>query len=126
MKKLLEKKVNLLLHIANIDGKYDDSEKKVLAELLTENGVTMDFVNSVRQSQVDLSEVNKLPKKEELFFWIMTMIKADGSLHNDEITFAKVIAIRLGFDPSAVDHFTKLNLTDRNQFVSDLRSFRRA
>ena len=124
MNKLLEKRINLLLHVANIDGKYDESEKRVLLDLLAENGLAPEFVNRAAQSRLDLSDVHELPKKEELLFWIMTMIKADGHLHQDEIAFAKVIAIKLGFQPSAVDHFAKASTTDRTQFISDLRSFR--
>jgi hypothetical protein len=39
MTEVVRKKMNLLIHLAQIDGQFDESEKKVLESLLTEAGI---------------------------------------------------------------------------------------
>lgn len=39
MEEVIHKKLNLLVHLAKIDGKFDDTEKEVLESLLQQAGI---------------------------------------------------------------------------------------
>jgi uncharacterized tellurite resistance protein B-like protein len=106
MNKVLSRKINLLLHLANIDGKFHASEKELLLSILKEKGLDESFLEEHKQTTPDLETLHELPDKTELFYWILKMIAADGEIHADEIKEAKNLAVKLGFSADAVDYFS--------------------
>ncbi|NOS92618.1 MAG: TerB family tellurite resistance protein [Cyclobacteriaceae bacterium] len=123
MNKVLSRKINLLLHLANIDGKFDASEKELLLSILKEKGLDESFLEEHNQPTPDLETLHELPDKTELFYWILKMIKADGELHADEMKEAKNLAVKLGFSTDAVDYFSHISINPLAQFRSDVLRF---
>ena len=123
MNKILSRKINLLLHLANIDGKFDASEKELLLSILKEKGLDESFLEEHNQPTPDLETLHELPDKTELFYWILKMIKADGELHAEEMKEAKNLAVKLGFSTDAVDYFSHISINPLAQFRSDVLRF---
>jgi hypothetical protein len=98
---ITKKKLNLLVHLAKIDGRYDASEKKVLQEMLAENGIS--GFDEHRASLVLPSEFQDELKREEILYWTIKMITADNIVHSDELAYSKALAINLGFKPALID-----------------------
>src|SRR5688500_7330498 len=111
MDKLLSKKINLLIHLAHIDGKFDSSEKLLLRSILEENGFEEEYLEVHKQHNVDLGDLIRMPGKEELLYWTLKLIHADGHLHLAELAYARVVAKHLGFNEEFIDHFTTLPAT---------------
>lgn len=123
MNKVLSRKINLLLHIANIDGKFHASEKELLISILKEKGLDESFLEEHNQQSPDLETLHELPDKTELFYWILKMIKADGEIHSAEMKEAKNLATKLGFSTEAVDYFSHAPMPDLSKFRTENLKF---
>ncbi|MCE2997117.1 MAG: hypothetical protein ACK5RG_02640 [Cyclobacteriaceae bacterium] len=123
MNKVLSRKINLLLHLANIDGKFHASEKELLLSILKEKGLDESFLEEHKQTTPDLETLHELPDKTELFYWILKMIAADGEIHADEIKEAKNLAVKLGFSADAVDYFSHAPIPELSKFRTEILRF---
>ena len=123
MNKVLSRKINLLLHLANIDGKFHTSEKELLISILKEKGLDESFLEEHKQQTPDLETLHELPDKTELFYWILKMIAADGEIHSDEIKEAKNLAVKLGFSTEAVDYFSLSLIPELSKFRTEILRF---
>ena len=105
MDKLLAKKINLLVHLAQVDGKFHDSEQKLLHTILKEKGFEG---KAPLESQADMSvaeQIKEVPEKTELLYWAIRMMKADDVIHPEELAYCKTLAAKLKFTAEVVDHF---------------------
>jgi tellurite resistance protein len=105
MKEVVRKKLNLLVHLAKIDGQFDQSEKEVLAALLEEAGLSAQELEQY-EAPVNLNDFSSSPSKADVLYWALRMIKADGIIHADEAAYCKALAIKLNYKQEVVDHFT--------------------
>jgi uncharacterized membrane protein YebE (DUF533 family) len=123
MNTLLQKKINLLIHLAKADGHLDESEKKLILEILGETGehAQVDW----NQSSTNSMEVaTQIYDKEKLLHWALRLIKIDGILHVDEIAYCKALAIKLKFKPELIDHFSNEDLPEFEQFAISASHFK--
>ncbi len=123
MNRLLLKKINLLLHLAKVDGKFDHSEKQLLVNVLKESGLDGSFLESHEAETVKLDTLAEIPDKSELFYWVMKMIKADNILHADEIAYAKTVALKLNLKPEVVDYYSQNEVPDLPSFTQTIKQF---
>ena len=107
-----------MVHLASIDGKVDTAEKEVLLQLLKEYGI--DDFNWAENTHVDLNDFKNAPSKAELLFLALRIVRADGIIHPDEVAYCKSLAIKLNFDLSLVDHYTKADLPDLIKFTEEI------
>ena len=105
MKEVVRKKLNLLVHLAKIDGQFDQSEKEVLAALLDEAGLTAQELEQY-EVPVNLNDFKNSPARADILYWALRIIKADGIIHADEAAYCKALAIKLNYQQEIVDHFT--------------------
>lgn len=124
MNRLLVKKINLLLHLAKVDGRFDHSEKQLLVTVLRESGLDGSFLASHQEGPVELDTLSEIPDKAELFYWVLKMIKADNFLHADELAFAKTVALKLNLKPEAVDHYARNEVPDLVEFGKAVQQYR--
>jgi uncharacterized membrane protein YebE (DUF533 family) len=118
MDSFLKKKLNLLVHLAKIDGKLDKTERQMLLKLLEQNGVT-DF-DWTENGQVNLDDFANTSAKTELLYLALRIIRADGIIHPAETAYCKELAIKLDFDPEVVDHYSTENLPGLSQFIHEI------
>ena len=116
MNELARKKLNLLVHLANLDGSFENTEREVLLSMLKDMGEE----HTQYPEQVDPVDLNDFsdPKirRHELLYWAMRLIKADGIIHPDEAAYCKALAVRLNFKPEVVDYFCSHELGNRLEF----------
>jgi uncharacterized tellurite resistance protein B-like protein len=124
MDKLLNKKINLLLHLALVDGKFQKAEKSVLKSILKENGLEEVYLELHNHQNVQLSDFKGISDKEELLFWILRLIHADGRLHMAEIAYSRVIAKQLGFNEELINHFVGAVPQTLRDFQKEAEPFR--
>jgi uncharacterized tellurite resistance protein B-like protein len=122
MEKTLVKKINLLMHLAKIDGKYVHAERELLLSILRHRGLDEAYLDQHKTETVDLETVGSLPGRTELFYWILKMIKADNFIHPDEVAYAKTLALKLNFKPTAVDYYADRPLPDLAEFEKEISS----
>lgn len=124
MNKLLTKKINLLLHLAKIDGCFDETERVILTSFLNDNGLEEAYLEQHKQEVVDLKSLVEIGDKSELLFWILKVIYADRQLHPTEIAYSEIIATRLGFKKAIVTHFMKGEFPHVHEFIGIANQFR--
>jgi uncharacterized tellurite resistance protein B-like protein len=124
MNNVLQKKINLLVYLAKADGQFHASEKKFLRELLAEHGVkNLDLQSTNARADV-FNDASSILEKEELLFWAFQLVKADGLIHPEEVSFCKKLAKKLKFLPDIVDTYANEDLPTLNDFVAQSVKFR--
>ncbi len=121
MNELLRKKINLLVHLARIDGKLDQSEKDTLMDILKEHNIH-DF-NWNGKHDVDLNDFDRAPSRSDILYLALRMVRADGVIHPDEAAYCKALAIKLEFNPDIIDRYTKSDLPVLDDFKQQAKAF---
>ncbi len=122
MEEVIRKKLNLLVHLATIDGKFDETEKDVLKSLLAEAGLNNHAIQEAAHP-VNLNDFKDAPTRADILYWALRIIKADGQIHADEAAYCKALAVKLNYKADIVDHFTKHELGDQADFKKAARPF---
>jgi uncharacterized membrane protein YebE (DUF533 family) len=122
MDQVLRRKINLLIHLANADGHFDVSEKAFIKDLLTERGI--DHRKLENFETAGLEDIHAIVEKEQVLYWSLQLIKADGTIQADEIAFCKAIAFRLKFLPEVIDAYVSKELPEFTTFKKEVDPFR--
>lgn len=120
MNEIIRKKLNLLVHLAKIDGKFDQTEVAVLQDMLRESGIS-GF--DMEPAPVNLNSFQDEISGKEILYWALKMIKADGVIHSDEAAYCKSLAIKLSFRPDAIDHFSQVDLPTLQDFKDQMNNW---
>lgn len=123
MDKLTFRKINLLIHLAHVDGKFHESEKELLKTILKEKGLEESYLEEHRSLSVNFEDLDGWPDKSELLFWTLKMIHADGQLHQTELEYAENIASALGFKSSVIQHYHNRLPRSLAEFEKEIRAF---
>lgn len=123
MNGLLMKKINLLLHLAHADGMFALSERDILVEILTENGLGESYINEHKLLPIDYQEIGKMDERSELLFWVLRLIAADNQFHPAEISMAKRIAKQLNYQPEVVDFYRVYPIKTLAEFNKQVKDF---
>jgi uncharacterized membrane protein YebE (DUF533 family) len=123
MDQVLEKKINLLVRLANADGHFDVTEKAFINDLLEERGIDHRELNEVLASD-SLKDIHTIVDKEQALYWAIQLMKADGILHTAEISFCRTIAFRLRFLPRIVEAYKDRELPAFNVFKQEIDPYR--
>jgi uncharacterized tellurite resistance protein B-like protein len=123
MDKMLHRKINLLLHLAQVDGKFDATEKDLLKTVLEENGLQGDYLEEHKPAAVNLHSLAEIPGKAELLFWILKLIHADGQLHAAELAYARVVAKQLGFREEVIEYYKTQPIKSLVDFEKQVKLF---
>jgi tellurite resistance protein len=122
MNQVLRKKINVLVHLANADGHFDVSEKAFLKDLLQEHGIDHHRLDSLKPENID--DVHTIVEKEQVLYWALQLIKADGEIHDDELAFCKAMALKLKFVPGVIDEYAHKQLPEFQVFKKEVDPFK--
>lgn len=121
----LSKKINLLIHLAKVDGKFAKSEKQLLRSILEENKLHSSYLETHEEVDVDFDELKQLPDGTELLYWVLKLIQVDNELHPAEISYSKMIARQLEFSEEIVDHFNTKRILSPFDFKREAVRFKK-
>ena len=120
----LKKKFGLLIHLANADGKFDQSEKDLIKTILKEKGLHESYLEEHKDQEVDLDSIKTLSEKGELLFWILKLVQVDGRIDPAEVDYSKKVARQLGYNEDVVEHFLPSHLPSLPAFEIAIQSFK--
>ncbi len=122
MNEIDRRKLNLLLHLARVDGKFVNSERRLLRQFIEEKGLGIKSLD-VDGSQVSFNELGVgYEAKIELLFWAFRLVQADEVIHEKEILFCRNMARKLNFKEEIVNHFINDPLPDFKTFEWEVKS----
>ncbi len=122
MNTLDRKKLNILVHLAKIDGKFDSSEQKLLQVFLKEKGLNK---NTIEEEEVPmhLDEWKNADQRIELLYWALKLVQADQIIHKKEILFCKNLAQKFSFSDELIDHYVYKQLPNFQVFEKEVTKF---
>lgn len=96
--------LNVLVNLAAIDRMIDAKEVKLIQMIGQANGFTKEEVEDmIRQPQTIISMSDMTPdEKFEHLYYLVTLMKSDGKIFQNEIDFCEKVADRLGYRKGVV------------------------
>jgi hypothetical protein len=118
MNGLIKKKLNLLVHLARIDGDFHQTEKELILKLAGDEAAYKEAVATVTKTV----DVDGIGDKEEIMYLALKLIQADSVITVEELKFCKSLASKLGFNEAIVDEYAHKELPQLADFVSKVSS----
>lgn len=101
------RKLNLLAHLARVDGRYDRTEHKLLVGLLRRYGMQESEVSDFEENPTDTGDFRSIRDRIDLLYWSLRMMMADGVIHPNETSYCTTLASKLGIRPQMIDWFVE-------------------
>lgn len=94
-----EAELNVLINLAAIDRIIDAKEVKLIQMIGSANGFTRNQVDELIRHPSTVLNLNDMTAEEkfEHLYYLVTLMKADGKVFQNEIDFCEKIASRLGY-----------------------------
>ena len=110
--------LNILVQLAMVDGETDDTELELIREIGKSNRLSDEDIEKVIETtdaSDSLPSLDQLTadEKAELMYNLVLMMKADGIVHKNEMTFCLKVTKKLGFDDNAL--YELVSSTDVDQ-----------
>ena len=115
MDKYTKRKLNLLIYLARVDGKFHRAEKAILKEFVNEKGFDMEEFRLLKPMAKNSHDLPLADDKKEMLFLAIRLMQADKVIDRKEMEFCKEIASKLGYDAAVVDEYAHHEL-DRESF----------
>jgi hypothetical protein len=96
--------LNVLINLAAIDKIIDPKEVKLIHMIGMANSISkeeIDYMIKNPQTIIDMAYMTADEKFEHLYY-LITLMKADGKIFQNEIDFCETIAFRLGYRKGVV------------------------
>lgn len=122
MNTLERKKLNMLVHLAKADGKFEKSEKELLKLFLSEKGLDESQLQKEEQP-MNFADFTETDDKIELLYWAIKLIQADQVIHEKEIVFCKNLAMKLKFKEEIIAQYAYNPLPDYALFEQEVKKF---
>lgn len=96
---LLIRHLSNLVHLAQIDEHFDDTEKDLVYKIGEKNGMSKDEIDKliVDAANIDIVVPESEEDQFEHLFNVVQMMMIDGKLYQKELDYCVEVAIRLGF-----------------------------
>lgn len=122
MDETIKRRLNILIYLAKVDGKFHKAEKTLLQDFVKEHNLNASEFKALMSNNEKL-ETGKIIDKEEMLFLALKVINADKFLDKKELDFCKDLAIQYGYKEGLIDVFNNQNLT-RENFDSEIAKWK--
>jgi len=121
MNEVDKRKLNLLVHLAKGDGKYEKSERKLLQQFVAEKGLSYDLLEESGDTNFDKDSFIETDTKIEFLYWMIRIIQADHLVHEKELTIGGNLASKLNFKREIVAYYANKPMGDFKLFQSEVK-----
>jgi uncharacterized tellurite resistance protein B-like protein len=100
-----EKKLNILIQLAEADKHFATSEREMILRIAKERNFPEDAVNNLIRKPQPIDSLGALSSEQKFDYLIscIELVYADHKIFESELIFVKSIAIKLGFKKSVVE-----------------------
>lgn len=111
-----EAELNVLINLAAIDRIIDAKEVKLIHMIGSANGFKREQVDELIRHPSTVLNLNDMTAEEkfEHLYYLVTLMKADGKVFQNEIDFCEKIASRLGYAKGVVAALSQHIYSDIN------------
>lgn len=117
----LKRKLNILINLAKVDGKFHVTEKAMLMDLVKELRLNPKEFTMLEDNPVKM-EPYKIKDRAEMMYLAFQLMNADEHLDEMELNFCMGLASQLGIKPSFVDEFAEKELS-RSEFDKEINNW---
>jgi uncharacterized tellurite resistance protein B-like protein len=102
---ITKNKINILIQLAEADKHFASSERDMIFKIAKQHHFDEAEVNDLIHTPEPILSLGALSREQKLeyLFACIDLIFVDQKVMESEITFAKNIAIKLGFNKNAID-----------------------
>ena len=113
---VLRMQLNLLIHLAIVDGKITDSERQALEGIAAKHGVGKDQLEEMIKYPKPIESLGALSNdvKFEYLYSIVHLMNIDDDVDQREIHFCQNMALRLGYYKEVIDELWSEILEDKD------------
>ena len=103
---ITEKKLNILIQLAEADKHFATAEREMIVRIAKERNFPEEAVNGLIRSPKPIDSLGALSQDQKFDYLIscIELIYADHKIFESELIFVKSIAIKLGFKKSVVEY----------------------
>lgn len=113
---ILKMQLNVLIHLAMVDGQISGEEKKCLENIAGNHGVTADELDRMIKYPKPIESLGALSddQKFEYLYSIVYLMNVDDEVDKREIHFCQNMALRLGYYKEVINELWSEILKDKN------------
>ena len=116
----ISKQLKVLIRLASVDNKFDDSERYQILAIGKANGVSQEeidrLINEEMTTYKDGEKLNfgilTFDEKFEYLYNIIQLMKIDHKIFLSEIKYCEKVASQLGFDKKVVGKMSSMVYSD--------------
>ena len=111
-----EAEMNVLINLAAIDRIIDVKEVKLIHLIGSSNGFTREQVDEMIRHPQTILNMNNMTSDEkfEHLYYLVTLMKSDGKIFQNEIDFCEKIASKLGYSKGVIAALSQHIYSDIN------------
>jgi len=122
---VLKMQLNVLIHLAMVDGVISNEEKAIMESIASKHGVSPSRLEEMIRQPKPIESLGALSNdvKFEYLYNIVNLMNADKEVDQRELNFCQNLAIRLGYNKEVVDELWSelLEHTDRKKNKEELK-----
>jgi tellurite resistance protein len=121
---ILKKKINMLIHLAGVDGHFDESERAFIYNICLRHGVDLDLIGYLIAEPEPIEDIDKLPHETAVDYLTesILLMMVDGKVLPTEVKFCIDIGVRLGFKREDVSELIESTRGDLGISYDELES----
>ncbi len=103
-----EDQISILVHLSKADKVIAEEEYRLILHVAEGLGMGSDEAARIINDPNPIPKLNDLPPDEkfEYLLNVVRLMKADGKIHQKEVSFCEKLAFRLGYKPGVISELS--------------------
>ena len=96
--------LSVLIGLANVDGDFDNEEKKLIHMLAKANGLSKEDIDALIENPEPLPAISTMSSEDKFqyLYSIVQLMKIDNQVYLSEIKYCEELAEKLGFKKKVI------------------------
>ncbi|MEQ9403391.1 MAG: TerB family tellurite resistance protein [Cyclobacteriaceae bacterium] len=111
-----EDQISILVHLSKADKVIAEEEYRLIIHVAEGLGMSSDNAAKIINDPNPIPVLKNLPPDEkfEYLLNVVKLMKADGKIHQKEVSFCEKLAFRLGYKPGVISELSAYIYRDPN------------
>jgi len=99
-----EDQISVLVHLSKADKVIAEEEYRMIIQVADGLGMSSDQAARIINDPNPIPKMKDLPPEEKFqyLFNVVSLMKADGKIHQKEVSFCEKLALKLGYKPGVI------------------------
>ncbi|MEP5611707.1 MAG: TerB family tellurite resistance protein [Cyclobacteriaceae bacterium] len=111
-----EDQISVLVHLSKADKVIAEEEYRLIIQVAEGLGMSNDEAARIINDPNPIPKMKDLPPDEkfEYLYNVVRLMKADGKIHQKEVSFCEKLAFKLGYKPGVISELSAYIYRDPN------------